>query len=295
MVPAEHHRGHLPPGASRVTLVPLEAHSPSFSCPLVSRASRVRGRRFLSASQCQDESRGEKAAFCSTACTQNPLQPSLFLLPIAFWAPASWPFSATLHHRVSWEEGLSSQTDPAWGGQDGTTSFSKLAPSWSIELCYLFDQASSVTSPLWKPPVYPTLCCFLPPLPPTRLLVGLGAASVPCGRQVGASLCHSPKWLHLLLCAWGGGRLRPLCMALSHRQALYRQYHTALATPARSRVLHGACLVLMPPSPLPSSPFLGRPGLSVTWEAFSPTPGSSLITLSFYTTRADTFSTVVKS
>lgn len=37
---------------------------------------------------------------------------------------------------------LFSQTDPACRGQEGTTSFSKFAPSWSIESCFLLDRAS---------------------------------------------------------------------------------------------------------------------------------------------------------
>lgn len=79
--------------------------------------------------------------FSTAARTQNPLQqPSLLI----FCSPLE--YSKGLHPGSSllvftngslgkkvWLQ--FSQTDPAWRGQDETTSFSKFTPSWSSESC----------------------------------------------------------------------------------------------------------------------------------------------------------------
>lgn len=68
---------------------------------------------------------------------------SIFL--IAFWEPKSG-FSWPLFIPVGLGKAcfLPSLTNPAQRGQDGTTSFGKLAPSRSIESRFLSDQASSL-------------------------------------------------------------------------------------------------------------------------------------------------------
>lgn len=143
---------------------------------------------------------------------------------------------------------LFSQTDPACRGQDGTTSFSKFAPSRSIESCFLLDQASVSRAVSGQPrPPSPQ------PLPRGSSILhprlSWGAGSVPCWRWVGASVCHPPGWLHLP--THGGVGTTVSCMALtgrhctgiaacSHSTCHQAVWHLGLSAPARFRSPHGA-------------------------------------------------------
>ena len=78
--------------------------------------------------------------FSTAACTQNPLQqPSLLIPPPLEYSEGLHPGSSLLLFtsgslgKKVWLQ--FSQTDPAWRGQDETTSFSKFTPSWSSKSC----------------------------------------------------------------------------------------------------------------------------------------------------------------
>lgn len=93
--------------------------------------------------------------------------PSLFFCPVAFWEPTSWLFSALFTIsglEKAWR--LSSQTDPAQRGQAGTTSFNKLAPRRSVELCFL---GSGIWKFPWKPQSTQLLAASSGKLPPLIL------------------------------------------------------------------------------------------------------------------------------
>lgn len=113
---------------------------------------------------------------------------SIFL--IAFWEPKSG-FSWPLFIPVGLGKAcfLPSLTNPAQRGQDGTTSFGKLAPSRSIESRFPSDQASSLKS--LEIPIPPFLSCFLktvptPTLPPLPKVLRQGDL---------LQLCACPKAL----------------------------------------------------------------------------------------------------
>lgn len=133
--------------------VPLEAPRPFLQlAPLSPGLSSVRGRKSLSPSQVSGSELWIEGTIYQNSPHSESLQPSLFIFPIAFWEPTSCSslsrFIIKGLGKKAWL--LSSQTDPAWRGQDGTTSFSKLALSQSVESCFLLEQASSVISPFWK-------------------------------------------------------------------------------------------------------------------------------------------------
>lgn len=127
-------------------------------------------------------------SLCSPLHSGSPHPgPSLSLFIIGSLGKAAWL--------------LSSQTGPAWRGRDGTTSFSRFAPSQSVELWFPVDQASSVKSPLWKSQSpQPSAASAGKPSPPTPTPFGLFMAlgqshgEMGCGKSL-----SSRRWLHLLV------------------------------------------------------------------------------------------------
>lgn len=176
MVPAEFHRG------GRHTLVPMECpktHPPAG--PFISRVLEDQGRA-VSASKPISESR---IRTMDRRRTQLSLHLDSFTAISLYFSHCIlgaqiWLFLATFHPLGLGKACfLSSQTNPAQRGQDGTTSFGKLAPSRSIESWFLSDQASSLK--FLEIPIHPLLSCFLkavltPTLPP---LPGLTRGSFP--------------------------------------------------------------------------------------------------------------------
>lgn len=141
MVPAEDCRGHLTTQSQLChTFVPLEAPRPLLQLSLCLQGFGGSGERglFLRA-KCQDQNlykRHHSAEQPSFRILCSP--PSLFF-PLHSESPH--PGSSLSHFIIkslgkkAWL--LSSQTDTAWRGRDGTTSFGKLALSQSIESCSL--------------------------------------------------------------------------------------------------------------------------------------------------------------
>lgn len=142
-VPAEHHRVPPPPRAHCVTcLCPWKLQGRPSSWP-----SCLQG--FGGSGEGVSVSKPSVRITVADRRHRSAQQPALRILcslplrfPIAFWESTSWLFSVTCHDQESWEEGLAPvfPTDPAWRGQDGTTSFSKLALSPSIESSFPVDQ-----------------------------------------------------------------------------------------------------------------------------------------------------------
>lgn len=171
-------------------------------------------------------------------------------------------------------------------------------------LCLLLGQASSVKSPGWKPQsIQPSAASsrssLLPPHPPPRLFAGRAQSPVGGGLG-GVFITPPPRGLHLLVHGGGGTPCGFLSLV-----GTARPWQTLMVTagcplpgsvlpPWPQLVLHvpEPCteprLVLVPPSPFPTSRFLGKPGLSMTWEAFS-TPR---VSPRLYRNTANTFSTM---
>lgn len=272
MVPAVPCRGQVPT-QSRLhrTLVPPEAPRPFPQlCP---GRWRVMGEGSPSPAQEEDQNRGGKAPFSSTARTQSLLQPALFifLFPVAFWEPTSrlsfapFPSSGDLGIKA-WL--LSTQTDPAWRGQDGTTSFSTSAQVRALSRVLL--SVRHLLSRPWagNPPPSQALSCFLEEAPtPSQAFVGLGQSPVGDGLGLqlledggggGMTLQPSPPILHVAFSPWWarcghGGR----SWLLDAPRLRVPEPHTEPS------------LVLVPSSPCTTPQLLGRPGWCVTWEAFS--------------------------
>lgn len=202
MVPAEHHGIASPSRASCVTrLCPWRPHGPwppclqGFGgsgegglCLQAEYQDQIVDRRHCSAQQPAPRTLCGPLSLCSPLHSGSPHPgPSLPLFIIGSLGKAAWL--------------LSSQTGPSWRGRDGTTSFSRFAPSQSVELRFPVDQASSVKSPLWKSqspqPSAASAGKLSPPTPtPFGLFTALGQSHGEMGWRKSLS---SRRWLHLLV------------------------------------------------------------------------------------------------
>lgn len=197
MVPAEHQRGHLLTQSQPCpTFVPLEAPGPFPQLtPLSAGLCRSRVGEALSPSQVSGSTLWLEGTLRLKARTQNPL----YFFPVASWEPTSCSCVSRLSSRVlggkAWL--LSSQTEPVWGGQDGTTSFSNSA---------LSPAPNRVCWETRRPPKASLELLTLPrPSPaPSWVLLGLGPS---CGRDGLRQVSVRPRG-RPLLCAAGMAPLR---------------------------------------------------------------------------------------
>lgn len=215
-----------PPRASRVTHVcpwkprgPLSSWSP-VSWALDGRGGKVPVSNQVSRSELLQEGTAQLNSPPTPRILCSPAHPLLFfffpcrILGAHFLALG--PFS------IIWGLGnkawpLSTQSDPAWRGRAGTTSFST---SRSVESRLTLGQASPVESPAGDPtPSHTSLLpqggSRCPPLPPSQ--APHGAGPVPCGRRVGMALghpCPSPAESSICLCLGRGGGGFPVWLSL---------------------------------------------------------------------------------
>lgn len=293
-----------PPRASRVTHVcpwkprgPLSSWSP-VSWALDGRGGKVPVSNQVSRSELLQEGTAQLNSPPTPRILCSPAHPLLFfffpcrILGAHFLALG--PFS------IIWGLGnkawpLSTQSDPAWRGRAGTTSFST---SRSVESRLTLGQASPVESPAGDPtPSHTSLLpqggSRCPPLPPSQ--APHGAGPVPCGRRVGMALghpCPSPAESSICLCLGRGGRGGSPCGFLSLVGMAQRGQALTVSTgcplpsqcpatpasccPARSGAPHGALLGAGTAFPFPHLLIPGKRGSGRDMRSIQDTAHPSL-------------------
>lgn len=293
---------HPEPAASP-TCAPGSPEALCLAGPLCPGLWMVVGERSLSPTKYHDQNCCRKAPLSSTAPPHPEFfaaQPTLFYFFFFSCRILEAHFLALGPFSIIWGLGnkawpLSTQSDPAWRGRAGTTSFST---SRSVESRLTLGQASPVESPAGDPtPSHTSLLpqggSRCPPLPPSQ--APHGAGPVPCGRRVGMALghpCPSPAESSICLCLGRGGRGGSPCGFLSLVGMAQRGQALTVSTgcplpsqcpatpasccPARSGAPHGALLSAGTAFPFPHLLIPGKRGSGRDMRSIQDTAHPSL-------------------